>query len=230
MSIRATALGFATVLAAAPLAAAASSTNAYPADLNHHLRMIGNQKVDLTPLLNWYKAKEAHQRAFDVERPLAAWKRVRLEQVQQMSHFSWTVEADVEGTTETIVLENPPAQELAAFTRLKFQHAQLMAQTNQLQRELRRVTAARKQADYAGRALAVGFSKWGAAANAQRQADALASQEIVLGQTLEGTRARLRQIESTGYNFAKPFALEIFALDTGRRLRGQPIFDRGRVF
>ena len=218
------------VLSATPVAWAVPITNSIPADLAHRVRMIDGQKVDLTPLWDWYKAKQAGKRGSDSDRPLLAWKRVRLERVVQQTLLHWTVEADVEGTHETIILQNPPKREWDEFNRLKLLHAQLLASTNRLQQELRRVTAARRQADYQECAVSSGMHKWGAAAAATSQADAVAQQEILVAQNLDAARAQLKSVETAGYDFSKPFSPEIFALKTSRKLSGKPVYDRGRVF
>lgn len=230
MSTWTTGLLGALVLAAIPRAGAAPATNGIPADLAHRRRIIDGQKVDLTPLWAWYQAKQAGKRGLDSERPLSAWKQVRLDRVVQQTLLHWTVEADVEGTRETIILQNPPKQEWDEFNRLKLLHTQLLVRTNQLQQELRRVTAARRQADYEERVFSRGMHKWGAAAAVASRADAVAQQELLVAQNLDAARAALKRIESTGCDFSKPFAFEIFALKTDRTLRGKPVYDRGRVF
>lgn len=224
-----TTLWFVTALAAADLASAASSTNTVPPDLSRPIRIINGQRVDLTPLRDWYKAKQTGQRVADFERPLSAWKLLRIERVVETGPANWKVEGQVDGTGDSIVLRNPPRREIEELNQLKARHDFLMVRTNQLQLDLPRVTAARKQAESEERAVIRQPRKWGPAAAAAHRSDALAHDEALMRRDLDAAKAELQRIEATGIDFKRPLTLEIMALKTGEMQDGKPVYDRGRV-
>ncbi len=198
-------------------------------DMSQTTRWFNGLRVDVKPLADWYHAKQASNPAADDEsRPLKAWHLVRIQRIIQ-SNFTWTVQADVDGEQETLVLKNPPQRELNEYNRLKAAHGQLVARTNQLQQELRRVEAARRQAAYEEGGLLRMRYYWRQVAMMESRLEMLAYNETRLEQALATAQAQLRQVEARGWNFNKPFTMDCLALKTGQTIQNLPVYDRGQV-
>jgi hypothetical protein len=198
-------------------------------ELTKAVRVVNGQRVDLKPLVDWYRAKLEGRKLAESERPLKAWELVRIHRVAQ-SGSVWIVDGNVDGKSETFALKNPPQGEWNEYHQLKARQTLLSTNASQLRLELRRLTAERDRAVHEVAALNSSLHKWGRMDDAQRRAMALGQAVVTLTQTFAAARAELQQIEAKGYDFKKPFDLECLALKTDGKYRGKPLYDRGVVF
>lgn len=215
----------------AAAARTATATNGVPNDFDKTVRVVRDQRVDLKPLALWLRERHSQAKSSAAGRPLSAWKIIRVEGITNTSALNWVVQATVDGANATLVLQNPPKKELDEFNQLKGLHAQLLARTNELARELKRVQTARRQtASQEESLLRRRSGKWGPVGAVEQRAGALAAEEHGLTLNLEAARQQLRQIEAKGYDFKKPFVMDCLALKTGEELYGKPVYDRGQTF
>jgi hypothetical protein len=213
--------------ALAVLLAALPPAGAVTNDFSTTTRYIRGARVNLKPLVDWLKASLAGGTP-DTDRPLTAWKVLRLEGVGK-TNGDWAVTAEVDGKKENILLRNPPRRELAEFSQLKALHGQLTVWTNQIQQALRRVEAGRKQAAAEEASLRRRTFKLGTIAAAQARVNYLANQSDALNQDLEAARQRLQAVEAKGYDFEKPFTFDCLALETGEKSGNKMVLDRGQA-
>jgi hypothetical protein len=207
---------------------AGAAAVAQPSDVGKTNRLVNSLRVNLGPLAEWFQEKQAGSAASEEDRPLKAWKLVRVQKVIETG-TSWVVEAQVEGKSETNYLKNPPQREFEEFNRLKAQHDQLLAATNQLAADLQRLPGLRRELEMRERDLS--RRKGGrleAMALRRRVAD-LGFEERGLRQQLEAVREDLRRFDAKGYDLKKPFTMDCLALRTGETARGKAVFDRGVV-
>jgi hypothetical protein len=209
--------------------AAACSASASTNDFNRTSRVIQGARVDLKPLAAWLKIKPGDRLARRLERPLTAWKVVRLAGVMDTNR-TWAVTAEVEGAKEDIVLRNPPQREWAEFNQLKTQYEQLTTWTNQVGLAIRRVEAERKYAVAEEADLRQRTFKAGMIAPAQARVALLTRQAIALYQDLAAAQQQLLAIESRGYDLEKPFTFDCLALQTTEKAGARTVFDRGQSY
>lgn len=200
-------------------------------------RIINGQTVDLSPLFRWWTAKEG-------ARPLGAWVRVT-GSVVGSSVWGWTLEAQIQKVPQAandgetnpvalpqplrIILKNPPQQQQAEFDKL-------VAQRQALEGERTRLS------DLAA-------SSGQAAAQAAKQYDSSRPWKLQSSVALDGigqarmveadARARLKSVDEqlaeikrklAGYPDPNRYMVDCFALDSGEKQRGVPVYDHGRVF
>jgi hypothetical protein len=211
------------------LVGAAARADVLTNELSKTIRLFNGRQVDLKPLVEWYRAKLAGNPAADEEsRPLKGWRVVRIERVIT-ANVAWTVQAEVDGEPETLLLRNPPQRDLDEFNMAKSMRAQLLVRTNQLQQELRRVAVARRQAASEEANMLRRMYYWRAISLAESRMQTLAYNENVLERALAIAESQLQLIEARGWDFEKPFSVECFALKTAQTVRGQPVYDRGQT-
>ena len=214
------------VLAARAVAGEAAVTPR--TDLDKTNRVIKGLPINLAPLAAWFHDKKAGKAVLDEDRPLTAWKLVRLEKVTETG-TTWVVEAQVEGKPATIFLKNPPQKEFEEFNRLKVQHDQLLTATNRMAADLQRLPGIRRDLEARERELSRHRGTRLEAAALHRRAADLAFQERALRQQLDAARENLRRFDARGYDLKKPFTMECLAMRTGEMALGKPVFDRGFV-
>ena len=141
----------------------------------------------------------------------------------------WLTETHVNGKLQTLILEHPPRKEWEEFNQLKRRHDELVGQTNQLQRSLRKAETARSQAVAHEQALRHGRHRAGQVVSAERQLQQRSAQESDLASAWETARTELAALDAKGYDFKKPFAMECLAFRTGQTRGGKAVYDRGVV-
>ncbi len=183
--------------------------------------------VVLKPLVAWLKNKSAGAESGGAERPLPAWKVVRIERIIR-TNADWAVSAEVDGARREILLRNPPQRELAEFNQLKAQYKQLTEVTNRLEKALPRAEAQQRQAIIHAEAVRRSTFKWGANNEAQASVQVLTSQINLLRRDLDAARQQLAFMEGKGYDLSGSFVFDCLALETDGRVGSRTVFDRGQ--
>ncbi len=207
---------------------AGTAAVAQPSDVGKTNRLVNGLRVNLGPLAEWFQEKQAGRAASEEDRPLKAWKLVRVQKVIETG-TTWVVEAQVEGKPETNYLKNPPQREFEEFNRLKAQQDQLLAATNQMAAALQRLPGLRRELELRERDLSQRKGSRLAAMALRRRVADLGFEELGLRRQLDAAREDLRRFDAKGYDLKKPFTMDCLALRTGETARGKPVFDRGVV-
>lgn len=191
-------------------------------------RVVGQQTVDLTPLLHWWTN---HSGA----RPLTAWVHVT-GTIVGTNAYGWVVEAQVEahnrpgqeegaeaaadGGQKRILLRHPPLQDRSAFEQLSAQLKALEQQRNQASgmeaqaRNYLHPSNGVHRAHYKGQAAArseAGAVEHNAAASKQE-----------LDKRIKDLKAKMAAWPNT-----ERYELDCFALDTGTQINRQPVYEHG---
>jgi hypothetical protein len=206
-----------------PAAVRAAGTN----DFGVNWRVVNGTRVDITPVVQWFKAHSAeHAATADESRPYKAWHLISVTQLTQ-SAGEWLAQGRIDGKVETVVLEHPPRKEWEEFKQLKPQHDALVVRTNQLQKALQKATKSRQQAATHEQALLHGRHTPAQLVVNQRQLRDRSVEESALAGDLEKARQQLAQLDAKGYDLQKPFVMNCLAFRTGQKRAGHPVYDRG---
>ncbi len=206
---------------------AALSASAVTNDFYLTVRTFPAGSVDLKPLVAWLRARPSNGASERTERPLPAWKVVRIERIIR-TNTDWVVSAEVDGARREIVLRNPPHGELAEFYRLKSQYQQLIEITNRLGKAIPRAEAQHRQAVIHAEAVRRSTFKWGPNDEAQASVQVLTSQVNLLHRDWDVALQQLALIESRGYNLSGSFVFDCLALETDEKAGSRTVFDRGQ--
>ena len=172
------------------------------------IRMINEQSVDLSPLLEWWSNPQG------CERPLFAWKQVR-GRIMRETAYGWIIQGEAEGEGQPLrfLLRNPP------FERLQKYH--------EMQRQLRAYEQERIYLnDYLNRPVRSPYdSQVDSAIPSISWSDQLIA--ITRLQQLERTIPALHQEFSRLQDDRGNFKLDAFALRINETYKGLPVFDHG---
>ena len=192
-------------------------------------RVVGQQTVDLSPLLHWWTNHTGM-------RPLAAWVHVTGNVVGTNSS-GWVVEAQVEaharpgqeegadsaaaGGAKRILLRHPPLQDRAAFEQLAAQlrvlnqeRAQAAGSELQARNYLHPGSNGVHRVHYKGQ----GF--------ANREAQAVEKNAATSKQELD-KQIKDAKAKMAAWPNAEHYELDCFALDTGTELNKLPLYEHG---
>jgi type IV secretory pathway VirB10-like protein len=197
----------------------------------------GASAVNLTPLFQWWiYGKPASES--DSQRPLSAWNRVVGTKAGDLGQ-GWIVNAEIYTTRTThtkarIVLQNPPVREEQDFDRLKQQVLQYGLQVTNAQRAYQTALKAEKSdqthsksdarsRNVRARNSAVAYSR--KAAQEQSAASNAQNQEKEARQALVAAQKILNEYPSSH----GVYLIDWFALDTGKKIQGLPVYDVGTI-
>ena len=194
-------------------------------------RVINGRTVDLTPLFHWW-AKRGD------DRPLAAWAHVSGE-VVGTNGFGWTVSAHLDekekaaaadkSGSDKIILRNPPWHDRAAFD-------QLVAKKKSLEQQK---SAFASQADQAHAQLQDLSQDRKAARQRHVSARSLNGQSAKLKEEEKNAKAQMKPLDTQlaeldkqlkQFGSADHYVVDCFALRTGEKINGLPVYDHGTVF
>ena len=219
----------------APAAAAvATQTNQTQYCCRHAVRIFDNHATaKLTPLFEWWKNHTTAGEPTtgkDPSRPLSAWQRITGTKVNDLGS-EWVVDAEIytsptAHTTARIILKNPPSAEEQAFSNLKIQIATDDQQIADDQKNYQTQTTAAQKAG-AKKASKKSKTNTGAKQAAQDRNAAAAALDDQKKLEAERTLAQ-KQFDAIPAVKGK-YQIDWFAVDTGRKKQGVPIYDLGQV-
>ncbi len=195
-------------------------------------RLVGDRQVDLTPLFQWWARH-------DGPRPLNAWVHLTGAPIATNS-LGWVIRASVENTDYDssrdkpakevapgrVVLEHPPAEDRAAFDRLKAELEKLGGERTNL---VAQVAAAKAQ----GQAVA---NQQNAYRRNGLRSRALAAESRELKSEQSQANAALKSLDTriqetrkklAAYPNSEHYVVDCFGLKTRREYSGMPVYDHG---
>ena len=200
-------------------------------------RLVAGQMVDLTPLCKWWTNH-------DGSRPLSAWVHVT-GTVSGTNSWGWIVQGHADtkpghgkseggdnsssNKSQKVLLLHPPLQDLAGFEQLSAEfktlntnRALLAAQEGQLKT---RQQAVSKEQEAAHR----NHVRSPSLSQENKDLSALDSQAKarlkLLDQQIQALKNKLAAYPSSDH-----YVLDCFALDTGQKANGLPVYDHGTAF
>lgn len=220
------------------LAVVAISASAQTNDLRFSKRVVSGRTYDLSSLSK-PSGSAARPASF------AAWREISGARVAD-SVYGWVIEMENGGQITRAILKNPPVAEWNDFREQKRRREALVVELNRLERERKAAVE-----DFAANGLE--------AAELQRRIDVAARTSpckridspksyerarlpglkdgfIAAGDRFDSTtsgiddiRARIKEYDQSAYNLAGEFRVSCYAMETGQRLQGLPVYDRGMI-
>ncbi len=197
-------------------------------------RWLDAEKVDLVPLFHWW-TKHAG------DRPLTYWVHVT-GSIIQTNTWGWLLDAHLENSpardkkvsadvknTVRIILKNPPLRKLAEFQGLVARQHSLNSQREVLSSraieagERAQALSAQQKADHrahvrSAQSVTVEYKKW-------RQIEKQAQEQLKeVDQKIKDLKLKL-----AAFPDSESYIVDCFALDTGQRFNGIPVFDHGKI-
>lgn len=189
--------------------------------------------MNLAPLFQWWTNSPGASQSI---RPLIAWRRIVGTRVGNLE-YQWVVDARIY-TNQTswvparIVLLNPPAQEERLFYSLQTQVAQAELDLTNAQGRYQADLKQEQRDQVRAKANARSWKRWGRfyarvykrrAAWERHAARQAQHEEQQARQTLEAAHKLLKAIP----NSHGRYQIDCFALNTGKTLRGLPVYNVG---
>jgi hypothetical protein len=200
--------------------------------LQYPKRVIDEHTVDLSPLFHWWTNHHG-------SRPLTGWVHVT-GSVTDSNAMGWMVEARVDDPRHaagdkgpdrqvSILLRNPPVDNKAEFDRLKDELNALNAEHSRLtaaEAELRTRAQAMSKEQRASRRSRGSSQALTQASRANKQSEARLKQQLKpVDQQLQQLKTRL-----AAYPNSDHYIVDCFALESGSRYNGAPVYDHGMVW
>lgn len=206
------------------------------------LRIFDGARVDLSPLFQWWEKPSEWQKTN--ARPLSAWVRVS-GTLERNAGLGWVVQATVEtapgkSRQETILLKRPPFTEAALFAEATAQRKALEANA-EAQRiavsENRRMATAQRAS--ASRLNQLANDAPSLAREVMPSANARYSVAARYGAAARTAQARSENLTAAAQaqtdrlpehlKSAARYEVDLFALSTGQKFNGLPVYDPGMM-